>query len=242
MEKLLFIPATSTTRITAKFNKNFFEQQFWAKNELICGIDEVGRGCLAGPVVTAAVILPLGKTSRLLNDSKLMTKEEREKAFKWIEEHCRSSIGIINHRLVDTHNIYQASLMAMKKAVINLLANTPILPGAIVVDAMPLRLINTAYEDIPVYHFYYGEKLSSSIAAASIVAKVTRDALMRNLELSLPGYRFAQHKGYATPLHRQSLLEMATHSLIHRETFLTLENTDILSEIENQLSIFIDQN
>ena len=239
MEKLLFIPATSTTRITAKFNKNFFEQQFWAKNELICGVDEVGRGCLAGPVVTAAVILPLGKTSRLLNDSKLMTQEEREKAFKWIEEHCRTSIGIINHRLIDTHNIYQASLMAMKKAVINLFAQTPILPGAILVDAMPLRLTHTAYEDMPVYHFYYGEKLSSSIAAASIVAKVTRDALMRRLETNMPGYRFAQHKGYATPLHKQALADMTIHSLIHRETFLTLENIDILSELENQLSIFI---
>src|ERR1700684_3037568 len=113
MEKLLFIPATSVTRIAAKFSKNFFEQQFWAKNELICGVDEVGRGCLAGPVVTAAVMLPMGKTSRLLNDSKLMTQIERENAFKWIQEHCRSSVGIINHRLIDTHNIYQASLMAM---------------------------------------------------------------------------------------------------------------------------------
>ncbi len=199
--------------------KNQYETASWAKNEVICGIDEVGRGCLAGPLVTAAVILPVNKTSPLLKDSKITTLSERHEAFRWIQRHCWYSIGVVHNRIVDHHNIYQATLIAMKKALLNLLASCPVSPSAILVDAMPLDLQDTGYRDIPVHAFCQGERKSSSIAAASIVAKVTRDAIMDRLNLIMPGYHFDAHKGYATKAHKQAL-ETLHYCVLHRMTFL----------------------
>ena len=136
---------SSINRIRERFNKNYFEEQAWAQNQVICGLDEVGRGCLAGPVVTAAVILKPGKQpSRLLKDSKLMTPEEREKAFKWIENNCWYSVGIVHHRIIDDRNVWHATLIAMKKALVHLLATAPQIPSKIITDAMPLNLFDTA--------------------------------------------------------------------------------------------------
>ena len=157
------------------FNKNHYENAAWDVQSVVCGIDEVGRGCLAGPLVAAAVILPIGKNSRLIKDSKLMEAPDREKAAKWIRKHCIYAIGIVHNRLIDQHNIYQADLIAMKKALVNLLAICPQVPSTILVDAMPLQLSDTNFKDIPVHYFPFGESKSSSIAAASIIAKVTRD-------------------------------------------------------------------
>ncbi len=202
-----------------QLSKNFFEKSLWEQQKLVVGIDEVGRGCLAGPLVTAAVILPLGKTSPLLKDSKILTESERLEAYQWIVARCSYQVGLVHHRIIDTHNIWQATLIAMKRAVVNLLPQVPQRPGAILVDAMPLQLHDTGFFDIPVYYFNKGETYSSSIAAASIIAKVTRDGLMKKYDLLFPGYQFEKHKGYATQLHH-SCIQKERHLIIHRESFL----------------------
>jgi ribonuclease HII len=198
--------------------KNEFEQEAWNNSQYVCGIDEVGRGCLAGPLVTAAVILPINKTSRLLADSKLLTEEERHKGAIWVAKHCWYAYGIVDHTTIDRFNIYHATLIAMKKALIHLLASAP-RPSAILIDAMPLKLSDTQYADIPIRFFPKGERKSSSIAAASIIAKVKRDELMDKFENILPGFHFKEHKGYATKLHRDTLKEIP-QSIIHRQSFL----------------------
>jgi len=202
--------------------KNQFEKASWDLGHVVCGIDEVGRGCLAGPLVTAAVILPVNKTSPLLKDSKETTLAERRAAFAWIQRHCWYSVGIVHNRIVDQHNIYQATLIAMKKALVTLLATSPVYPTAILVDAMPLDLHETHYKDIPIHAFCQGERKSSSIAAASIVAKITRDLIMDRFELIIPGYHFDAHKGYATKAHKQALGSL-NRCILHRTSFL--ENT-----------------
>lgn len=211
------------------FKKNYYENTAWASLSEVCGIDEVGRGCLAGPLVAAAVILPIGKNTRLLRDSKLMSEQDREKAAKWIKKHCRYAIGIVHNRFIDQHNVWQADLVAMKKAVINLLALCPQAPSAILVDAMPLQLSDTIFKDIPVHHFPFGESKSTSIAAASIIAKVTRDELMRKFDTVFPGYSIKDHKGYSTKKHKAAITEHA-HTIIHRMSFLT----NIVEEIRDK--------
>ena len=210
---------TPHSRQTVNFCKNFFENTFWEQQKLVVGIDEVGRGCLSGPLVTAAAILPVGCSSRLLKDSKLLSPDERLIAYRWIIRHCHYQIGIVHHRIIDKHNIRQATILAMKKALVNLLCLVKEQPGAILVDAMPLKLFDTGFPTIPVYHFPKGEQKSSSIAAASIVAKVTRDALMERYDNLFPGYQMHQHKGYATKIHQNQIHKMG-YSIIHRESFL----------------------
>ena len=201
------------------FRKNFFEKTAWEQNQVVCGIDEVGRGCLAGPLVTAAVILPAGKAHRCLKDSKLMTPQERLEANNWIIKNCYYGYGIVTHRSIDTHNIWHATLIAMKKALMHLLATAPQKPSSILVDAMPLQLLDTSYNDIPVHYFPFGESKSSSIAAASIIAKVKRDSMMARMDALFPGYDLKSHKGYSTPGHKKSIIAIS-HSIIHRQTFI----------------------
>lgn len=216
---VFFEPYMTTIRYKERFNKNHFEQAAWAANKLICGIDEVGRGCLAGPVVVAAVMLHPGKNHRLLKDSKIMTKEEREKAYSWIINNSWHVTASMHHRIVDSHNIYHATLKAMKRAFMQLMSQGCSQPSKILIDAMPLQLNNSAFAAIEVLCFPFGEKKSSSIAAASIVAKVTRDRLMEHFDTAVPGYLLGAHKGYATPTHR-ALIKDLGHSFIHRINFL----------------------
>jgi ribonuclease HII len=199
--------------------KNQYETAAWAEDGVVCGIDEVGRGCLAGPLVTAAVILPVNKTSPMLKDSKLISLQQRQTAFCWIQKHCWFSVGLVHNRFVDHHNIYQATLITMKKALVTLLATCPLRPNAILVDAMPLSIQDTQYKDIPVYAFCQGEQKSNSIAAASIVAKITRDLIMDRLDLIIPGYHFNAHKGYATKAHQQAISALSP-CVLHRASFL----------------------
>ena len=206
-------------RHIVKVKKNQYEKAVWKHRKLVVGIDEVGRGCLAGPVVTGAVILPVNGAHRLLKDSKLLSPEERQKAYSWIISHCYYQVGIIHHRLIDSHNIYQATMLGMKKALVNLMAQCHKPIGAIVIDAMPLKIADTGIQNIPVYHFPKGETKSSSIAAGSIVAKVTRDRLMELYEPLFPGYKLAQHKGYATPIHQMAIKELS-ETIIHRRSFI----------------------
>lgn len=210
----------ATTRQTGNIKKNSFELGAWQHQMVVVGIDEVGRGCLAGPVVAAAVILPVNKPHKILKDSKVMTAQERDKAFEWIKKHCHYGIGIVHHRTIDQRNIWHATLIAMKKALMHVLQTSGQCPALVVTDAMPLNLADTHFRDIPVYYFTKGESRSSSIAAASIVAKVTRDDLMKVYDGAIPGYQWSENKGYGTPVHRAAI-KSGSHSFVHRMTFLS---------------------
>ncbi|HBS47843.1 TPA: ribonuclease HII [Candidatus Dependentiae bacterium] len=225
---------------TLNFQKkrNFYEKTAWANENFVCGVDEVGRGCLAGPVIVAAVILPQNASHKLLKDSKQMTEDERNAAFEWIIQNCYFSTAAINHRTIDNINIYQATLHAMHKSVIQLFS---IIPQQIfqktqflLIDAMPLQISDSAKPQIlETYHFNYGESLSKSIAAASIVAKVTRDRLMNEFDQNFPGFYFSDHKGYATSKHYEAL-NNNQKSIIHRDSFL--KNFEKIKE--NQQNLF----
>lgn len=209
-----------TIKIKEKFKPHYFENFFWSKKELICGIDEVGRACLAGPVVTAAALLkPVGKRTgfyKLLKDSKTLTPDQRLKIFNWLKDNCEYSISIIHHRTIDKINIYHATLKAMKRSYFQLCAKvgTPI--KHVLVDAMPLNVNNP---NINILHFNKGEDLSMSIAAASIIAKVTRDTLMQRLDNIFPEYYLSSHKGYPTLKHKNALTNFG-RTIIHRTSFL----------------------
>lgn len=205
-----------TIKLVPGFEKNSYEQQHWLNNKLVCGIDEVGRGCLAGPVIAAAAILNPYAHHPLLKDSKKLTTQEREELFVWLQQNATYSIAIINHRIIDEVNIYQATLVAMKRALMQLLASTSNKPTSVLVDAMPLKV---DFLEIPIYHVNFGEDHSSSIAAASILAKVTRDALMTRLDQVFPGYQFITNKGYCTKAHVNGL-KQKNKAIVHRASFL----------------------
>ncbi len=197
------------------FKIDHYENTAWADSDVICGIDEVGRGCLAGPVVTAAVILHAHKKSPLLKDSKILSPDRRLKSYNWIIKNSWYATGIIHHRQIDSVNIYQATLRAMKRALVQLLATAPVQPHLVLVDAMPLQMDSFPGDII---YFNYGESKSSSIAAASIIAKVTRDRIMQQLDSTFTHYRFAQHKGYSTALHKEKIAQYGS-SILHRVSF-----------------------
>lgn len=225
----------STIKYRPRFKKNTFEQEAWQNNQLVCGIDEVGRGCLAGPVVCAAAILFEQVNHPLLKDSKLLNIQELEKAYRWLIPRCWFSYGIISNRAIDMHNIYYATLRVMKRSLMQLFTHCPQLPSTILVDAMPVSLANTSFEHINVYYFAQGERKSSSIAAASIIAKVTRDRLMIHFDRLFPAYKLATHKGYSTKMHRKMVCENGP-SLIHRTQFVS--NKWWLHPKTDQLSLF----
>lgn len=223
-----------------KMKKNSFEKMAWEKNRYVCGIDEVGRGCLAGPVVVTATITPQNTSYRLLRDSKVMTEAQREEAYAWITANCFYATAMVNHRLIDHYNIYTSTLLAMKKAYLALIAQLPFSLEHleyVLVDAMPLKLdASCGHEKLEIHHFPYGETYSTSIAAASIVAKVTRDRLMKKLSPLLPLYDFAEHKGYATEKHITALLAHGS-SIIHRKTFVDTVYKH-QKQKDNQLTLF----
>ena len=219
------------------YRKNYFEKNAWNNNKTICGIDEVGRGCIAGPLITAAAILFPGATFPLLKDSKSLSKKELEKAYTWLIKNTSFSIGIASNNEIDKYNIWNATLMAMKRATLQLASTQQVLPSAILVDAMPLDLSETAYKNIPIHHFPKGESFSDSIAAASIIAKVTRDRLMNKLDLLFPGYQLRDHKGYGTKVHKKAL-DLQKKTIIHRTSFLNKTFDEKENEHKEQLSLF----
>lgn len=196
-----------------------FENEHWSKNSSICGIDEVGRGCLAGPVVTVAAILHKNSFHPLLIDSKKLTFKNLLKVYNWLINNCTYSIAINSNRVIDQHNIYKTTQMTMKQSALHLLTKIETPPSLILIDAMPLKLSNTPFCNIEIISLTQGESKSASIAAASIIAKVTRDAIITRLHASFPGYEFAQHKGYGTKLHHQALTKLKP-CILHRQTFL----------------------
>ena len=179
----------------------------------IAGIDEAGRGALAGPVIAAAVILPINCGIKGLRDSKQLSPKQRASLFNEIHDVAVSiGVGSVNHRLIDRLNVLQATLLAMREAVEKL---TPS-PDYLLVDGLNLPDAGIAGEAIP-----KGDSKSYSIAAASIVAKITRDRRMVELDRTYPNYGFSQHKGYPTSQHRQAISEFGA-SDIHRRTFKLL--------------------
>jgi ribonuclease HII len=199
-----------------KPNTVHYEEIFWQKNQLISGIDEVGRGCLAGPVVACSAVLHPQKTHPLLKDSKILTENQRLKAVEWIKLNAWYAFGIIDHTLIDKYNIYKATQMAMKKSYYGLISqpNIPQLPELVLIDAMPLDLPTKTVS------FTKGESKSISIAAASILAKVMRDTMMQRFSNLFPGYSFEGNKGYGAQKH-QDALQKKGQCLIHRKSFLS---------------------
>lgn len=177
----------------------------------ICGVDEAGRGPLAGPVCAAAVILPPNIDIPYLNDSKKLTDKRRRALYPVIlEKAIAYGIAFADHTEIDRVNILQATYLAMERA----LAQLPVRPELALIDG------NRAKDfGIPVKTVVHGDSLSASIAAASILAKVTRDDFMLKMDEMYPQYGFAVHKGYGTKLHYDALDQYGI-SPIHRLTFL----------------------
>jgi ribonuclease HII len=209
-------------RIKHILKKNQFEHLAWNTNQFVCGIDEAGRGSFAGPVVAAAVVLPKDIAPDFLQDSKKMTEKNRIKAFSWIQEHCHVGVGIVHHRYIDQHNIVKATIYAMKRALLQLHETSDKQIASIIVDAVHLKTDDCHFSQ-PIYAFPFGESFSSSIAAASIVAKITRDSLMQFLCPLFPYYHLSQHKGYGTKQHRDQITKVGS-SIIHRKTYIKKEN------------------
>lgn len=180
-----------------KINLTKYEKSYWQEGiKYIAGVDEAGRGPLVGPVVAGAVILPKNYKLEGLTDSKQLSEKKREKYFEIIKQDAIAyGIGIVDAKTIDEINIYEASRLAMMKA----LSNLKIKPEIVLSDAMPLFL------DIPNVPIVHGDALSLSIAAASVLAKVTRDHLMIELDQKHPEYEFKNHKGYPTKRHLELL-------------------------------------
>lgn len=179
--------------------------------EGICGVDEVGRGPLAGPVVAAAVIVPAGMEIPGVDDSKRLTASRREQAFNEIVHlGLPCAVGVIDNECIDKMNILKASLMAMRKAVMDLKQA----PDFVLVDG------NHTIPNInpPQLAVIGGDRRCHAIAAASIVAKVTRDRIMDRYQALYPSFSFSQHKGYPTPVHLDELREFGPCE-IHRRSF-----------------------
>lgn len=181
------------------------------EEEYICGIDEVGRGPLAGPVVAGAVILPKDEMILYLNDSKKLSEKKREELYEIImEKAVATGIGIISPARIDEINILQATYEAMRMAIDNL----KIKPTLLLNDAVTIPEVDI--KQIPIIK---GDAKSVSIAAASIIAKVTRDRLMQEYDKVITGYDFASNKGYGSAAHIQALKENGA-TPIHRKTFI----------------------
>jgi len=197
-------------------------EQMLAKKEYkaVCGVDEVGRGPLAGPVVAAAVIIPPGIELEGVTDSKKLSSVRREEWFeKIVELGLPCAVGIIDNEGIDKMNILKASLMAMRKAVMDLKQA----PDFILVDGeYPIPKIEQ-----PQFAIVSGDQRCRCIGAASIVAKVTRDRIMDRYQALYPSFSFSQHKGYPTPTHLEELREHGPCE-IHRKSFKPV--ADLLKE------------
>lgn len=187
-----------------------FERELIEKGHTVIGVDEAGCGCLAGPVIAAAVHLPFHVRISAIADSKLLTAEKREEIFEqFLRYRLRFTVGMATVSEIDRLNIRQAGLLAMRRAIEAFEGATFAL-----VDAWTVPGVRIGQKGI-----IHGDRLVKSIAAASIIAKVVRDRLMEEYDKDFPGYGIAQHKGYATALHR-SILQKLGPSPLHRRSFL----------------------
>lgn len=187
-----------------------YERQY-AGRGLVCGIDEAGRGPLAGPVVAGAVILPVDEEILYLNDSKQLSAKKREELYEVIMEKAVAvGVGCVGSRRIDEINILQATYEAMRQAIGRLSRS----PAVLLNDAVTIPGV-----DIPQVPIIKGDAKSVSIAAASIVAKVTRDRMMVEYDRTIPGYGFASNKGYGSAAHIEALKKCGP-SPIHRRSFI----------------------
>jgi ribonuclease HII len=217
------MPASITKRLQ-------FEQELWQTGLLhVAGVDEAGRGPLAGPVVAAAVVFPhrwaisgLDERLRDLNDSKQLTERQREDFFTLLTTHAdiRFAIARVDAEIIDRINILQATHRAMNEA----LAGLSPAPQHALVDGLRVKSMR-----VPQTPLVKGDARSYSIAAASVLAKVTRDRLMHEYDREFPAYGFAEHKGYGTPAH---LTAIATHGpcAIHRKSFSPMRPKELKPE------------
>lgn len=191
-------------------NMKAYEREY-EEYSFICGIDEAGRGPLAGPVVASAVILPKDCKLLYINDSKKISEKKREELYEEIMEVAvGTSVGVVNNNTIDEINILQATYEAMRLALVKL----PVTPDILLNDAVTIPKIDI--KQVPIIK---GDTKSISIAAASIIAKVTRDRMMRIYDELYPEYGFAKNKGYGTASHIEAIKKVGL-SPIHRHTFV----------------------
>ncbi len=189
------------------------DKQLWKRHNLLAGVDEAGRGPLAGPVVASAVILPKNFHNTEIDDSKKLSLAKREKLYRVIKDAALCyAHGIVDPFTIDEINILNATKLAMQRAIYGLFPQ----PEVILIDA--LNIEGLPFQQIALVK---GDTVSISIAAASILAKVTRDAIMKDYHRKYPQYCFHKHKGYPTKLHRECIMKYGPCS-IHRKTFRLL--------------------
>lgn len=206
-------PPGGSSLISALQRLRAFDRREKKGISCVAGVDEAGCGPLAGPVVAAAVILFRFRSLYKLNDSKQVSAAHREALFREITRNGLVGIGIVSEAQIDEINIFQASCLAMRRAVLNLTRT----PDLLLIDGN--RKVNLP---LPQKSIIRGDQKSASIAAASIVAKVYRDAWMKSLDALHPGYNFSRHKGYCTQEHRE-LLKIHGPSPVHRKSFAPVQ-------------------
>lgn len=205
---------TKAERLEAEIKRTELMKEFDREYKIygtICGIDEAGRGPLCGPVVAAAVILPDEYNILYINDSKKLSETKREEVYKEIDKYAVAyGVGIVSPERIDEINILQATYEAMRTAIHKL----SVTPDILLNDAVTIPMVDI--KQVPIIK---GDAKSQSIAAASIVAKVTRDHLMEEYDRLYPEYGFAKHKGYGTAAHIKAIKEYGPCP-IHRRTFI----------------------
>jgi len=195
-----------------ELDNRVYEKELNSKGiKFIAGVDEVGRGPLVGPVVASCVVLPVSYTLKGLTDSKKLTKKQREKFYKIIQNDALGiGIGIVSEKVIDEINIYEATKVAMKNAIEDCMCKCSI--EHILIDAMKLDI------DIPTTSIIKGDLKSITISAASVIAKVTRDKMMEDLDKIYPMYGFKDNAGYGTKKHIEAIKEFGIIEE-HRKTF-----------------------
>lgn len=193
------------------------EREYYSDRvSFIVGVDEAGRGPLAGPVCAAAVLFPRDFECELINDSKQLTEKKRESLYRFVEENALGfGIAMVSAKEIDQLNIYEATKVAMKHAILEIKHSYEL----ILTDAMPLKDLPA-----PVIPIIKGDAKCLNIAAASILAKVTRDRYMVQLEQTYPMFSFSKHKGYGTKAHMNELFEHGPIEGVHRKSFAPVAN------------------
>lgn len=195
----------------ARMHEMFYFERLYGDAKYIAGIDEVGRGPLAGPVVTCALILPKDCDILYINDSKQLSAKKREELSELLKAGCVSyGVGVVDNNVIDEINILQATYEAMRQAI----GNLSVKPDVLLVDAVHIPDV-----DIPQKGIIKGDARSASIGGASIIAKVIRDAMMEEYDKIYPGYGFASNKGYGSKEHIEAIKKLGPCP-IHRKSFI----------------------